>query len=185
MIDDLRSRCRNVACLYGDYKDQSNQTVGNILGTFLRQFLVTTQTPIPNEVTKKLHVIKCVGGKAGLEDNLALLKIRLQQLDLSFICIDAVDELDHNIRWKLLKVLKELGANTRFFFTGRDHIENEVQKQFQVLEENKVVISASRQDIEEFVSERIQESCGRDPEAMDDVLAKDIIDKIIEKSQGM
>ena len=35
------------------------------------------------------------------------------------------------------------------------------------------------------MSERIQEDYGRDSEAMDDVLAKDIIDTIIEKSQGM
>ena len=172
--------------MYGDYSDQKNQTVVNILGTFLRQFIATAQTPIPDEVADRLLAIKHAGGKAGLEDNLSLLKIQLQQLDLAFICIDAVDELDKNIRWQLLKKLKELGArNTRFFFTGRDHIESEVPKQFQILKENKVSISACRQDIEEFVSERIQENCGQDPEAMDDALAKDIIDSIIEKSQGM
>ena len=159
--------------------------MGNILGTFLRQFLAT-QIPLPGEVVKELQVIQCAGGKAGLKHNLALLKKQLQQLEHAFICIDAVDELDSDVRRNLLKELKELAVkNTRLFFTGRDHIESEIQKQFEIGEENKVIISATRQDIEEFVSERIQKNRGQDSEAMDDVLAKDIIDTIIEKSQGM
>lgn len=184
VIDDLRSRSPNVACLYADYKDQNNQTLNNILGTFLRQFLATTRTPISNEITQKLQVIQREGGKAGTGDNLALLKIQLQQLDRAFICIDAIDELDPNVRWKLLKELEGLGAtNTCFFLTGRNHIESEVQEAFKLSDGNKVVIRATPQDIKEFVDEKIRED--RNSEAMDGKLAKDIIDKIIEKSRGM
>ena len=184
VIDDLRSRCPNVACLYAEYNDQKNQTLVNILGAFLRQFLATTQTPISNEITKKLQVIQREGGKTGFEDNLALLKIQLQHLDRAFICIDAIDELDPDVRWKLLKGLEDLGAtNTCFFLTGRDHIESEVQEVFKISEANKVVIRATPQDITGFVSEKIREN--RNSKAMDDELAADIINKIIEKSQGM
>ena len=186
VIDDLRSRFPNVACLYADYKDQNNQTLGNILGTFLRQFLATTKTPIPDEVTKKLHDLQREGGKAGIQDNLALLKTQLHTFKCAFICIDAVDELDSDVRWKLLKELKELGTeNMRLFFTGREHVASEVQKQFQVLEGNKVIISATPKDIEEFVRHKIQENRERDSAAMDDILAKAIVGTIIEKSQGM
>ena len=186
VIDDLRSRCPNVACLYADYKDQNNQTLGNILGTFLRQFLATAQTPIPDEVTKRLHDIQREGGKAGLQDNLVLLKTQLHHLKYAFICIDAVDELDSDVRWKLLKELKDLGTkNMRLFLTGREHVASEVQKQLQVLEGNKVIISATPQDIEEFVSHKIQEDRERDSVAMDDILEKAIVGTIIEKSQGM
>ena len=122
----------------------------------------------------------------GLEDNRALLKIQLHQLKCAFICIDAIDELNSDVRWRLLKELKELGPdNAHLFLTGRNHIESEVRKQFQVLEGNNVIISATPQDIAEFVSEKIQENCDREPDAMDDVLEKAIVDTIIEKSQGM
>ncbi|RPB22615.1 hypothetical protein L211DRAFT_764114, partial [Terfezia boudieri ATCC MYA-4762] len=47
VIDDLYSQFHKVhpnigiACLYGDYKDEKNQTLVHILGSFLRQFLTT------------------------------------------------------------------------------------------------------------------------------------------------
>ena len=148
--------------------------------------LAPSQTPIPAEITTRLHAIQRENGKVGLQDILALLKIQLHQIKCAFICIDGLDELNPDVRWKLLKELKALGPkNTRLFLTGRNHIESEVRKQFQTVEENKVIISATRQDIEEFVNQKIQENCNREPDAIDDVLAKAIIDTIFEKSQGM
>ena len=171
--------------MYGDYKDKKNQTLVNILGTLLHQFLATTQKPVPDEITEKLREIRRENGKIGFQDNLALLKIQLHQLKFAFICIDAIDELDQNVRWKLLKELKELGTkNTRLFLTGRNYIESEVQKQLPS-EKNRVIISATRQDIADFVSENIKEDRDQDPEAMDDILAEDISAIMIEKSQGM
>ena len=173
--------------MYADYKDQSNQSLVHILGSFLRQFLTTTQKPIPDEVIGKLHDIQHRGGKVGIEDNLALLKIQLQQLECAFICIDAVDELEPKVRQQLLKVLKELVMhnNTRLFLTGRGHIESEVQKCFQIAQEYTVIISASQLDVQKFLRQQINEDYDVNPEAMDEVLAKNIIDSIIEKSQGM
>ena len=188
VFDDLRSRCPNVACFYGDYKDQNNQTLVNILGTFLHQFLATAQKliPIPDEITKRLYNIQCEGGKLGIKENLALLKLRLHQLKCAYICIDAIDELDPDVRWKLLKELKELSTkNTRLFLTGRNHIESEVRKQFQILEGNQVTISATQQDIEDFASQKIKEDRDQDPETMDDILAKDILDTVVGESRGM
>ena len=172
--------------MYADYKDQDNQTLVHILGTFLRQLLTTTQDPIPDEVIKKLHDIQHKGRKVGFEDNLALLKIRLHQLPKAFICIDAVDELEPHVRRQLLDVLKELGKeNTRLFLTGRDYIENEVQKRFQIIQGNKVIVSATQQGVEEFVWQKIEEDHDLNPDAMDEVLARDIVDTIATKSKGM
>ena len=185
MIDDLRSRCPHVgvACLYVDYKDQANQTLGPILGTFLHQFLTTSQESIPDEIAQKLHKIQLEGGKVGAGDNLALLKVRLQQLKRAFICIDAVDELEPKIRRQLLNTLKELKTNnTRIFLTGRSHVENEVRECFQS-QAYIIVINANKQDIETFVKQQINDD--PDPNAMDDVLEKEIVNVIIKKSQGM
>ena len=189
MIDDLYSQLKEdsnigIACLYADYKDQSSQTVVHILGSFLRQFLTTAQELIPEEVIQKLQNIRHQGTKVGTDDILSLLKIRLHQFKHTFICIDAVDELEPTIRQQLFKVLKELVTNnTRLFLTGRHHIESEVQKYLQVMQKYRVDISATQQDIQEFVTQQIMNDLN--PEAMDEVLAKDTADIIIEKSQGM
>ena len=175
--------------MYADYKDQNNQTLDHILGSFLRQLLTTTPKPIPDEVIEELNDIQRRGGKAGSEDILALLKIQLQQLKHAFICIDAVDELETKVQQHLLDVLKDLGTNnqsannTRLFFTGRDHIESEVQKRLQVMQQYKIAISASEQDIQEFLGQQMEDD--QNPGAMDEVLANDIIDAIVKKSQGM
>ncbi|RPB22653.1 hypothetical protein L211DRAFT_788395, partial [Terfezia boudieri ATCC MYA-4762] len=191
VIDNIYSQNKvysniGIACLYADYKDQSNQTLAHILGSFLRQFLTTASECIPDALFEKLDVILKQGGKVGTEDIMALLKIRLQQLKRAFICIDAVDELDPNVQRQLFDVLRELGTNydnTRLFLTGRGHIESEVQKRLHVLQKHQVVITASEQDIQEFLEQQIKDDLN--PDAMDKVLAKDIIDKIIKKSQGM
>ena len=154
VIDDLRSRCPDigVACLYADYKDQANQILSHILGTFLCQLLTTAQEAIPDEIIEKLRDIQRQGGKVGHDDNLALLKIQVNQLKRAFICIDAVDELESKVRRQLLKTLKELGTNnTRLFLTGRSHIKTEVQECFQATQAFTVIISANELDIETFV----------------------------------
>ena len=170
--------------MYADYKDQSNQTVVHILGSFLHQFLTTSQQPIPDEVIQKLQDIRHQGKGVETEHILALLRIRLHQFQRAFICIDATDELDPRVLQQLLKVLKDLVTNdTRLFLTGRGHIESEIQKHLQVAQRYKANITASHQDIQEFVEQQIKDDLN--PDAMNKVLAKDITDAIIEKSQGM
>ena len=190
VVDDLYARFYKVdpnvgiACLYADYKDQTNQTLAHILGSFLRQFLTTSPILIPDQVIEKLNDIKKRGGKPGREDILALLKRRLQQLKYAFICIDAVDELEPEVQQKLLDVLKNLGTNnTRLFLTGRGHIESEVQKHFKVMQKYKINITASQQDIRDFLEQEIKDD--RNPDAMDEELAEGIVDAIIRGSQGM
>ena len=171
-----------IACLYADHKDQTNQTLTHILGSFLHQFLTTApREPIPNEVVQTLENIWYRGGKVGTEDTLTLLRKRLDQLNRAFICIDAVDELEPKVRQQLLNTLKDLCTkNTRLFLTGRGHVENEVQKCFQATQ--RMTLSASHQDIQLFVRQEIKDN---NSEAIDDVLAKEIEDAIISKSKGM
>ena len=172
--------------MYADYKDQNNQTLVHILGSFLHQFLTTAKQPIPDEVVESLHSIRCQGKKVGTEDILVLLKIRLQQFEQAFICIDAVDELEPRVLQQLLRVLKDLATqadNTRLFLTGRGHIESAIQKHLQVAQEYKATISASHEDIQKFVEQQIMDDLNSD--AMDEVLSKEIVDAIIRKSKGM
>lgn len=188
MIDNLHSQCPDigVACLYADYRDQANQTLVRILGTFLHQLLTTARESIPyeDEVIVRLCGWKNEGWKVTAEDNLALLKLRLNQLKHAYICIDAVDELELKVRRQLFNALKELDiGNTSLFLTGRGHIESEVQEYFQVPERYTIVISANEQDIKTFVGQQI--IFDPYPDAVDELLEKEITDAIIKKSQGM
>ena len=188
VIDNLYSQFHEhpnigIACLYADYNDRIRQTLVHILGSFLRQFISTAIEPIPDEVIQKLQDIRRRGGKLSPEDILALLKIQLRQLKFAFICIDAVDELEPRVRYQLLDVLNTLGTNTRVFLTGRGHIESAIQNRLQVMQKYKVTISASRQDIQAVVKEQIMTDPY--PDAMDQVLAEEIVDAIVSKSHGM
>ena len=114
-----------------------------------------------------------------------MLRIRLQQFKRAFICIDAIDELEPQVLRQLLNVLNDMVMvtnNTRLFLTGRGHIEGEVQKHL-VVQRYKVIISAHQEDVEEFVQQQIIDD--PNPDAMDEVLAKDVVDAILKKSQGM
>ena len=187
VIDHLKTQfcTKGIACLYADYKDQTNQNLVHILGSFLRQLLTTAIEPIPDQIIQKLHHIQHQGGKLGAEETMALLKIRLDQLKCAFICIDAVDELEPQVRQQLLNVLKkELGTNnTRLFLTGRQHIESEIQKYFQVEDKYRVIICLHYSDIQEFLQQQIRDGVIKG--AMDNVLERNIISEIIRKSRGM
>ena len=173
--------------MYADYNDQRNQTLAHILGSFLHQLLTSTQVPIPDEIIEELYNIQIQGKRVETEDILALLKIRLHQLKRVYICIDAIDELDSKVRQQLLYKLKELVINNdiHLFLTGRGHIESEIQNRFNVPQGYTINISASQQDVREFVRQQIKEDHDLNPEAIDEVLAKDIEDAIIGKSKGM
>ena len=170
--------------MYADYKDQDNQTLGNILGCLLKQLLTTAQEPIPDEIIQYLQDIRHKTKQIRVEDCLALLKKRIHQLKRTFICIDAVDELEPRARQQLFNALKKLKtSNTRLFLTGRSHVEDEVQKYFKVTQACTVFISASEQDIRTFVRQQIVDD--PHPDAMDEILAQDIEDAILQRSQGM
>ena len=74
-------------------------------------------------------------------------------------------------------------SNVHLFLTGRGHVESEVQKCFQATQIYTVAISANEEDIKTFVNQQIIDDLY--PDAMDEVLEKDIIDPIIKKSRGM
>ena len=170
--------------MYADYNDTKNQTLVHILGSLLHQFLTTEQQPISDEVVKKLQTIRHQGKNVRTEDILTLLKIRLNQFKRAFICIDATDELEPKVLQQLLRELKNLVTNdTRLFLTGRGHVETEIKKHLQLVPKYNATISASREDIQKFVEQEIRDDLY--PDAIDDMLLKDIGDKIIGKSQGM
>src|ERR1700753_1614779 len=92
-----------VACFYCDYHDQSNQTIENILGSLLRQFLTScANSSVYDSWTNTIESIDRRGRRVALADILGLMKLVLDSLKLAFVCIDALDELEPHVRNQLL-----------------------------------------------------------------------------------
>ena len=177
-----------VACLYADYRDWNNQTLIHILGCFLHQLLAGADIPhIPDQVIEKLKEVKKRNTKLGLGDVLAMIKLLLEQLDGIFFCIDALDELEPQTRRRLLDILSmQLGTKTvRLFFTGRPHMQSEVQSFFEIPQEQEVKIIANENDIRQYLSHKITEDRRVNPDAMNKVLECEILATLAARSQGM
>ena len=170
--------------MYADYNDKKNQTLDHILGSLLHQFLTTAPQQILDEVAEQIQLIQRSRRNIGTEDISPLLKQRLKQFNRAFICIDAADELEPEVLQQLLKVLKDFVTNnTRIFLTGRGYIQSKIEEYLKIVPRYKATISANQQDIQKFVEQEIMHD--RDSDAMDELLAQDIVDTIIMKSQGM
>ena len=115
-----------------------------------------------------------------------MLKLTMQQLVGSFICIDALDELEPNTRRQLLEKLKEMTTHTthlRLFLTGRKHIQPEVHKQFEIPSEYEVEIVASPDDVQKYLRGEIAQDAI--PDAINEPLENEILTTLVERSQGM
>lgn len=189
MFDDLVSRFPQrdkaaIACLYCDYRDKSHQTLDNLLGSVVKQFL-TAISHVPVAVTEMLEVIQKEGKKMEKKDALQALKLTLLQLDRAFLCIDALDELEPKIRKELLGVLHaELtgAVKLRLFLTGRPHIPSEVNAWLQI-QQVPIEIRANPEDIRDFLIHEI--ACDPRSDEMNGELQREIVNVIIEKSDGM
>jgi len=185
VIDDLITRHgeANVAYLYCDYRDQKSQTVVNILGSVLRQFL-TTASYVPETIITTLQSIKKKGQRAEIGDISKMIKVLLPRLHHSFLCLDALDELESRTRFTLLKALRTEFGSARIFLTGRPHIEPEVNEALPT-QLDSMHIEANEGDIRGFLIHEIEEDMNINPDDMNEQLREEILEAIIGKAGGM
>jgi len=185
VIDDLITRHgeANVAYLYCDYRDQTSQTVVNILGSVLRQFL-TTASYVPETIITTLESIKKKGQRAEIGDISKMLKALLPHLDRSFLCLDALNELESRTRFLLLKALRTEFDSAHIFLTGRPYIAPEVNRALQI-QLDTMHIEANEGDIREFLINKIEEDMHINPDDMNEQLREEILEAIISKASGM
>ena len=99
----------------------------------------------------------------------------------TFVCIDALDECAAPNRVKLLNSLQQIlekSPRTRIFIIGRPHVRAEVEKRLtrRVI---SVSVEPSKDDIMEYLRLRLDED--ETPDAMDESLEADILEKIPKK----
>ena len=174
-----------VACFYFDFAARKEQSVTNTLGSLLKQ-VVGGMPKVPEEISRAFQEQrKAIGGRGlRLPDMVKMLQTITSELP-TFVCIDALDECAAVHRVKLLDSLKQIlekSPFTRIFIIGRPHIHAEIEKRLpgRVI---SVSVGPSKDDIIEYLRVRLDED--ETPDAMDESLAAEIVEKIPENMSEM
>jgi len=159
--------------------------VTSMLGSLLKQ-IVGGLEKIPEEVSKAFQGQEmAIGGRGPLLPDIVKMLQTVTSSLRTFVCIDALDECAAVHRIKLLDSLKQIlekSPRTRIFIIGRPHIRVEVQKR---LAERVVCVPVgpNKDDIIGYLRVRLEED--ETPEAMNESLEADILEKIPEKMSEM
>ena len=157
----------------------------SMLGSLVRQ-VVRGIDKVPEEVSRAFEEQQlAIGGRGPqLPHTVKMLQAITSSLR-TFIYIDALDECVAVHRVKLLNSLKQTLENsprTRIFITGRPHIRAEIEKRLsgRVI---SVPIGPRKDDIIEYLRARLDED--ETPDAMDESLVAEILEKILENMSEM
>jgi len=185
LCDQAIGRSTSVTCLYLDFAAQKEQSAARILGSLLKQ-IVGGMERVPEEIWCALRKQKktTVGRRLQLEGAVKMLQL-ITSFQHTFICIDALDECAGAQRARLLDSLSEILAKspgTRIFVTGRPHIWAEIERRLvgQVI---SISVGPTRDDIITYLRARLRDD--ETPDAMDERLEADILEKIPENISDM
>ena len=185
LCDKATGQNTAITCLYFDFAARKEQSATSMLGSLLKQ-IVGGLEKVPEEISQAFQEQKkAVGGRGLLLPEIVKM---LQTVTLSlptFVCIDALDECAVAHRVKLLNSLKQIlekSPRTRIFIIGRPHIRDEVEKCLagKVM---SVSVGSNRDDIIGYLRVKLDED--ESPEAMDESLAEEILQKIPDKMSEM
>jgi len=184
LCDQATGQSTAVTCFYFDFAVQKEQSAANMLGSLLKQ-IVSGMEKIPEEIWRAFREQKkTIGGRSlQLADGMMLQLVTSSQN--TFICIDALDECAGAQRGRLLDSLCEILAKspgTRIFVTGRPYIQAEIERRLfgRVI---SVSVGPTGNDIITFLRARLRDD--ETPDAMDESLEKDILEKIGENISQM
>ena len=185
LCDQARGQNTAVTCFYFDFAARKEQSATAMLGSLLKQIVSGMET-IPEDISQAFQEQKkAIGGRV-----LQLLDIvnMLQAITSSrptFVCIDALDECAVVHRVKILDSLKQIlekSPGTRIFITGRPHIRAEIEKRLSG-QVTSVSLSPNKEDIIRYLRVRLSED--ETPDAMDESLVADILERIPENVSEM
>ena len=185
----------SVSFAYCDYKDRTNQTTIKLISSLTKQ-IILQQKDMPEEVVSLYSVHGHGQSSLSLAEYLSLLSSFADSFRRSFILIDALDEnftnedeedvLQLPLLAELLKLQKQRRASNGYtlFFTSR---ENHVIQE-QLAGASRLNIRAADSDIESYIRSRIANSSQfrfANKIQGDAELANTIVERLIEKAQGM
>jgi len=185
LCDRARGQNTTVTCFYFDFAARKEQSATAMLGSLLKQ-IVSGMEAIPEDISRAFQEQKrAIGGR---EPQLLDIVKMLQTITSSqptFVCIDALDECVAVHRVKILHSLKQIlekSPGTRIFITGRPHIRAEMERRLGG-HVASVSLCPNKEDIIRYLRVRLGED--ETPDAMDESLITDILEKIPESVSEM
>ena len=178
LCDQTRGQNTAVTCFYFDFAARNEQSATSMLGSLLKQ-VISGMERVPEEISRALQEQKMAvcGRKPQLADIVKLLQI-VASSQPTFMVIDALDESTAEQRFRLfgsLKAILEKSPGARIFVTGRPHIRAEIERCL-AGRVASLSVSPTRDDIVGFL--RVRLSADETPDAMDENLEEEILDKI-------
>jgi len=176
--DQHKGQNAAVICFYFDFAARKEQTATTMLGSLLKQ-VISGMERVPEDIWQALQEQKKAfsGRKPQLGDIVKMLQL-ITCSQPTFMVIDALDECTAVQRFRLFDSLKEVlkkSPNARIFVTGRPHIRAEIERCLagRVI---SVSVGPPKDDIIRFLRVRLRED--ETPDAMDEALEADILEKI-------
>lgn len=160
IIDHIQARARasnyGLAYVYFDYMEQTQQTLGLVLASLVKQLL--GQLPqIPTGIQDLHERLRGGQKRPSFEDLFGTLRAILTKFSRIFLVFDALDECDQeNQRKDLLPLFHRLvGLGINVFLTSRPHPED---IQLSLSNAEKVMILAKKEDIAIYVEQSINQN---------------------------
>ena len=183
IIDRLQSEYRNrnvaVTCLSCNYRDRATQSAEIFMANLVKQIVQQKQT-VSTELTVRYKDRE--RGRPTFAELAALFSQEIGHFSKVFVVIDALDETSEHedIRRLVLSELQSLPVN--LLVTSR--YEKAIEQRLEKAERLEIVATAA--DVQTYVKARIpfEHLLARHVQA-DPTLEETIVNKIIEKSQGM
>ena len=178
LSDQNRGQNTTVTCFYFDFAARKEQTATSMLGSLLKQIFSGTGG-IGEDIWRAFREEKeaVSGRKPQLADIVKMLQL-ITSSQRIFMVIDALDKCTAVQRFRLFDSLKEIlekSRGGRIFVTGRPHILGEIEIRL-AGRVTTVSIGPTRDDIVRFLRVRLSED--ETPDAMDESLEADILEKI-------
>jgi len=189
VVDRLCNRTRGqhtaVTCFYFDFAARKEQTATSMLGSLLKQ-IVSGTGRIPEDIWRALREQReaVSGRRPELDDIVKMLQL-VTSSQRTFMVIDALDECTAVQRFRLFDSVKEIlekSPAARIFVTGRPHIRTEIETRL-AGRVASVSVGPAREDIIRFLRVRLSED--ETPDAMDESLEADILEKVPENISEM
>jgi len=177
LCDQTRGQNAAVTCFYFDFAARKEQTATSMLGSLLKQVIIRMER-VP-EISRPLQEQrKAVSGrKPQLHDIVKMLQL-ITSSQRTFMVIDALDKCTAMQRYRLFDSLKEIlekSPGSRIFVTGRPHIRAEIESRLDG-RVTSVSVGPTSDDIVTFLRVRLSED--ETPDAMDEILEAEILEKI-------
>ena len=185
LCDQTSGQNTAVSCFYLDFAARNEQSAANVLGSLVKR-IVGGMERIPEEISRAIqHQKTTIGGHRPQLANIVKMLQLITSSRRTFICIDAIDECEGVQKVRLLNSLKQIleeSPGTRIFATGRPHILPEIEKRL-AGHVTSVSVSPPEEDIITYLHARLDED--QTPDAMDEILEAEILEKIPKNISGM